>query len=88
MMNSGLADDPHRAIGSDVLAAKCVEHIPAADSALPHAAIPTVVCSENVVVRGNNTPGAHNVVGGVLIKKRKFFIGKHSFLGVPCFQCG
>ncbi len=49
MMNSERPDDPHRAIGSEVVAAECVEHIPAADSAVPDAAVPIVVCSENVV---------------------------------------
>ena len=72
MMNPGLADDPHRAIGSDVLAAKCVEHISAADSAFPHAAIPIVESSENVVVRRNDTSGAHNVVGGFQSKTNIF----------------
>ena len=46
MTNLERPNDPHRAIGSDVLAAECVERIPAADPALPNAAIPTVVCSE------------------------------------------
>ena len=40
MINSERPNDPHRAIGSDVLAAECVEHIPAANSVLPDAAIP------------------------------------------------
>ena len=54
MMNLGPADDPHRAIGSDVLAAKCVEHISVADSALPNATIPIVASSENVVFLSND----------------------------------
>ena len=54
------------------MAAECVEHIPAANSALPDAAIPIVVCSENVVVRGNGASVSHDVVADLLIKKRVF----------------
>jgi len=68
MMNFGPADDPHRAIGSDTLAAKCVEHISVADSALPDAAISTVASSENVVSRGKDASGASNVDDGFSIK--------------------
>ena len=76
-MNSERPNDLHRAIGSDVLAAECVEHIPAADSALPDAAIPIVVCSENIVFRENDTSGSHNVVGGFSIKNECFSYENH-----------
>ena len=79
-------DDPHRAIGSDVLAAACVEHIPAANSALPDAAIPIVVWSEDVVFRENCASVSHNVVAGLSIDNECFTKGKLSIRGVPCFQ--
>ena len=65
-------NDPHRAIGSDVLAAECVEHIPATNSALPDAAIPIVVCSENVVFREHGASVSHNVVVVFSIKGECF----------------
>ena len=68
MTNLERPNDPHRVIGSEVLAAECVEHIPAANSALPDAAIPSVVCSENVVVREHVISESHNVVAGFSIK--------------------
>ena len=68
MTNLERLDDPHRAVGSEVLAAECVEQIPAADSALPNAAIPIVVCSEQLVFRENGSSGSHNVFGGFSIK--------------------
>jgi len=72
MINSECPDDPHCAIGSEVLAAECVEHIPAADSALPDAAILIVVCSEHVVVVENGASVPHNVVASLSIENEFF----------------
>ena len=87
MTNLERPNDVHRAIGSEVLATECVEHILAADPVLPDVATPTVVCLEHVVFRENDTSESHNVVGGVSIQKRVFFIGRQSSRGVPYFQC-
>ena len=62
MTDLGRTDDPHRAIRSNVLAAECVEHIPAVNSALPDVAIPMVVFSEDVVSRRSSGSVSHNVV--------------------------
>ena len=67
MTDFGRTDDPHRAIGSNVLAAECVEHIPAANSALPDVRIPIVVCSENVVSLNNNNYVSHNDVAKLIV---------------------
>ena len=44
-------NDRHCAIGGEVLAKECVEHIFAAESTLPDVAIPTLCCQKTLLLK-------------------------------------